>query len=180
MIHLYAGEGKGKTSIAVGMTIRMLGAGKKVIFTQFMKGNQSSELNILKSLNQIEILKVNEDFGFYKSMDEIQKKKITAEHNRILRRILDIIIEEKDKLKFDKEIELLIVLDEITYPCQWGLVDEGLLKEILTKIPDQVELVMTGRNPKDYMIDLADYYSELGMKKHPYQKGITSRKGIEF
>lgn len=182
MIHLYTGEGKGKTSIAIGMTIRMLGAGKKVLFAQFMKGNYSSEFHILQNMDNLEILKLEEDFGFYKDMSENDKLRIREKHGVILNKIMDKIMEYKGKKEFlnSKEVELLIVLDEVTYPCKWNLLDEDLLRRILTELPENMELVMTGRNPQEYMKEEADYYMELQMMCHPYQKNVRGRKGIEF
>ncbi len=192
MIHLYSGEGKGKTSAAIGMAVRMSGAGKEIIFSQFMKGNESSELKVLEMLPQVSLLKVRESFGFYKDMTQEDKQRIKECHDKILKEILKRIQKHKEKDGegtkqngerdniISLEPDLLVVLDEITYPCNWNLVDEGLLKQLLVEIPESVELVMTGRNPKDYMIQASDYWSEIGMKKHPYQKNVMARRGVEY
>ena len=177
MIHLYSGDGKGKTSIAVGMSIRMAGAGGHVIFAQFMKGNESSELNILRSLDNVEVIKAERDFPFYGNMTDKDKVDITKCHNDILKEIAERI----NNYSCDEDLpKLLIVLDEITYPCNWHLIDDSLLQDILNNLPDNIELVMTGRDPLDYMKDCADYYSEVCMHKHPYQKGARERLGIEM
>lgn len=180
MIHMYSGDGKGKTSTAVGMAIRMAGAGKEVLFTQFMKGNESSEIRVLQSLPGVKVLKSERDYGFYRNMSDEDKQEITEKHNEILREILRTV---RYFSRIDPEgngPELLIVLDEITYPCRCDLVDEELLKTILEETPETVELVMTGRNPREYMVKHSDYWSDLKMRKHPYEKNVVARFGVEF
>ena len=180
MIHLYSGDGRGKTSIAIGTAVRMAGAGKKVIFAQFMKGNESSEINVLKGISGVEICRVPETFPFYKQMSGEEKEQITKYHNEILMYVLKQIECRRKMEKETKEPDLLIVLDEITYPVRWGLVDGTLVTRLLLNLPENVELVMTGRNPSDEMVNASDYWSELSMKRHPYEKGILSRRGVEF
>ena len=196
MIHLYSGDGKGKTSIAVGMAIRMAGAGGHVIFAQFMKGNESSELNILRQLPQVKVLKVEKEFGFYNEMSDEDKAEITGLHNEIMREIVECVEQIKsngqsnaehievqkceDNTGKDACPQILIVLDEITYPCRWNLIDEKLVRKFLKELPDCAELVMTGRDPLDYMIEASDYWSDVEMKRHPFEKGISARIGIEY
>lgn len=177
MIHLYSGDGKGKTSIAIGMSVRFAGAGGHVIFAQFMKGNESSELNILRQLDNVKVLKVEKEFGFYNKMTEQDKSEITGLHNEILGEIAETIEQIKEKNACP---QLLIVLDEITYPCRWKLIDEAAFKDLLKDLPECVEVVMTGRDPHDYMIESSDYWSDVEMKRHPFEKGIAARKGVEF
>lgn len=181
MIHLYSGDGKGKTSIAVGMSVRFAGAGGHVIFAQFMKGNESSELNILRKLDNVKVLKVEKEFGFYNTMTEQDKSEITELHNEILEEIAEVIEQIKRDVKRDNTCpKNLIVLDEITYPCRWKLIDEAAFKDLLKDLPECVEVVMTGRDPHDYMIESSDYWSDVEMKRHPFEKGIAARKGVEF
>ncbi len=180
MIHMYAGDGKGKTSAAVGMAIRMAGAGKEVLFTQFMKGNESSEIRILESIPGIRVLKIEHDYGFYRYMSDEDKLEITEKHNQILEEILRTIRHFSGIDPEGNGPELMIVLDEITYPCRCNLLDEELLKQILDETPDTVELVMTGRNPKEYMVKHSDYWSDLELRKHPYEKNVVARYGVEF
>ena len=196
MIHLYSGDGKGKTSIAVGMSVRILGAGGHVIFAQFMKGNESCELNILRQLPQVKVLKVKKEFGFYNEMSDEDKAEITGLHNEILREIVECVEQIKSNGQSNVEhIEvqkcegntgkdacppILIVLDEITYPCRWNLIDEKLVRKFLKELPDCAELVMTGRDPLDFMIEASDYWSDVEMKRHPYEKGISARIGVEY
>lgn len=180
MIHLYFGNGRGKTSIAVGTAMRMIGANKKVLFVQFMKGKVSSEIEALKQFSNVEILKLDHCYGFYKNMGTIEKENITKEHNKMLERVEQIVQEYILNDKKKDGVELLIVLDEITYPCNWGLMKEERLQEILKILPNHIELIMTGREPKEYMKNYADYVTELKNIKHPYEKYVPYRKGIEY
>ena len=88
MIHLYTGNGKGKTSAAIGLAVRAAGRGQRICFSQFMKGSDSGELYAMRCLPQIEILRSEKDYGFYSSMSEQDKKELTEVHNRILRALL--------------------------------------------------------------------------------------------
>ena len=107
MIQLYHGEGKGKTTAAVGGAIRAAGAGMQVVFGQFMKGNETAELAELKKIPNIDILRSDENFGFYFQMTEEQKKRLTDIHNQILEKMRQLA--EQGKCDF-------LVMDELTFP----------------------------------------------------------------
>ncbi len=169
LIHLYIGDGKGKTTAAIGLAIRAAGAGKKVVFSQFMKDGKSSELNILKTIDGINVLVVDKEYGFYKSMYEEDKQNITIDHNTILDNIIDAIN--------NNQCDVLI-MDEVIYAYEYDLMDREKIKYILEECP-YIEKVITGRNPDKYFVDKADYITEMKKIKHPYDIGITARKGIE-
>lgn len=170
MIHLYTGEGKGKTTAAVGLAVRAAGCGKKVLFCQFMKGNETGEIRILETLSQVTILRCSRKYPFYKAMSEEDQKQITREHNEILREI----IRQTQSCQWD-----MAVLDEITYPVSYGLVDEKLLQKLLA-LGESRELVLTGRNPVPYLMKAADYLTEMRCVRHPYERGIRAREGVEY
>ena len=175
MIHLYTGNGKGKTTAAIGLCIRAAGWDQQVCFAQFMKGNDTGELHLLKSLPGVTILRSEKNFGFYSSMSESDKEELTKIHNCILDRILELV--ESGNCQ-------LIIMDEITYPVHWGLLDMEKLKRLLAfgkqGADKETELVLTGRNAQDFLSDMADYVTEMECVSHPYKKGIGARKGIEF
>lgn len=170
MIQLYTGEGKGKTTAAIGQTIRAAGRGWPVLFSQFMKGNDSGEWNILRTLPQITICRSDKNFGFYRDMTETQKRELTEIHNRIMDKLLSEA--ENGTCK-------MIVLDEITYPVKWGLLDVEKLKRLLD-YGDRIEILLTGRGAVDFLQDSADYITCMTAVRHPYEKGITAREGIEY
>ena len=171
MIHLYTGDGKGKTTAAIGQAIRAAGSDYRVVFAQFMKGNDSGELQMLKELSKVTIVRSPKEFGFYHTMTDAEKEELTNIHNSILDKVL--------LLAQDKSCEM-IILDEITYPVTWKLMDIGKLKQLLMLAADGPELVLTGRDAADFLMECADYITEMRCVRHPYEKGISARKGIEY
>lgn len=175
MIHLYTGEGKGKTTAAVGLAIRAAGQGLKVCFAQFMKGNDSGELYVLKGLPGVTVIRSDKNFGFYHSMSGTDKEELTQIHNHILDELLSAAGSGDCHM---------IVMDEVTYPVKWGLLDPGKLKALLAfgkeGAEPEVELVLTGRGAGSLLEDAADYLTEMRGVRHPYEKGVLARKGIEY
>ncbi|HJC22518.1 MAG TPA: cob(I)yrinic acid a,c-diamide adenosyltransferase [Candidatus Eisenbergiella merdavium] len=174
LIHLYTGEGKGKTTAAVGLAVRAAGAGKRVLFLQFMKGRDTGELHSLEKIPEISVLRSEKDFGFYFQMTDAQKEELTRVHNELLKQALSRTM--------DGEADV-IVLDEVTYPLNWGLLDETLLRRLLNRTDDKPhfpEIVCTGRNPQEWLLDCADYVTRMECVRHPYERGIGAREGIEF
>ena len=167
LIHLYAGDGKGKTTAAVGLAVRAEGNGLRVWFLQFMKGRTSGEISVLKQLPGCTVRRGScTKFSF--QMTEEEKQAVKSEQDSLL----------QEAVRQAGQTDLL-VLDEVLSAVQTGLLSEEPLREFLKNKPAHLELVMTGRDPKSYMIEAADYYSEIVKKKHPFDQGITARKGIE-
>lgn len=172
MIQLYTGEGKGKTTAAIGQAVRAAGNGWRVLFAQFMKGNDTGELRVLEQLPQVTICRSSKQFGFYNTLTEEEKRELTAIHNNIL----DGLLKEAGEHSCD-----MIILDEITYPVKWELLDDGKLQRLLQYAAEgKPELVLTGRQPAGFLEESADYITCMQCVRHPYQKGITARKGIEY
>jgi len=175
MIHLYTGEGKGKTTAAIGSCIRAAGRDFSVCFAQFMKGNDTGELHVLKKLKNVDILRSDRNFGFYSSMSDSDKAELTAIHNRILDRLLEAV---------GNGTYQMVVMDELTYPVKWGLLDMGRLKKLLDSgkngSGNEIELIITGRDAEKILRDNADYITEMNCIRHPYDKGIMARRGIEY
>ena len=191
MIHLYYGEGKGKTTAAVGLCMRAAGNKKRVLFAQFMKDGASGETALLKEIPGIDVLCGNVPRGFYSKMDDEAKKLFAGEQERLLEAIIEKVEYEIKNTKahngkdivessVKKEIRMLLVLDEITYAYSWNLIDRSKLEKLINNRPNFLEIVMTGRNPKKFLVDAADYVTEMKCEKHPFEKGIQARKGVEF
>ena len=198
MIQVYHGDGKGKTTAAIGLAVRFSGAGKKVLFCQFMKGNISSEIGVLQKLENLEVELIGKKFGFYKDMTEQDKEKITKCHNHILERVLEELqnvkvadqepaIQEPETQELQDQCQdgpvLLVVLDELTSAYRYGLLDRGLVSKIILAASENrqiIELVITGRDPDSFFLEHADYITEMKIQRHPYEKGILARKGIEW
>lgn len=171
LLHVYHGDGKGKTTAAIGLTVRAAGAGNRVIFSQFMKGGPTAELQILKELERVRILRSPKAFPFYSRMTELQKQELTEIHNQLIRQMLQAVREHSCQV---------LVLDEVTYPVSWGLLDIELLQELLALARNRAEVVCTGRNPAQWLLEQADYITEMRAVRHPYERGIQAREGIEW
>lgn len=170
MIQLYTGDGKGKTTAAVGQAMRAAGNGWKVCFAQFMKGNETGELHSMERLENVFICRSPKNFGFYHTLSENEKQELAQIHNDILNNILEEVKSGTCEM---------VILDEVTYPVNWGLIDLSKLKSLLS-YGDKIEIIMTGRTPAVFLTECADYITEMKCIRHPYQKGIGARCGIEF
>lgn len=171
LIHVYCGDGKGKTTAAAGLALRAAGCGKKVLFVQFMKGNESGEITAMEQIRGIRIFRNKVNYGFYNKMSEEDKMHITKEHNDILQQVTESI----ERAECD-----ILILDEITYPYQYNLIDKKAVEGIIKCKPPFMELVLTGRNPDQIFLEHADYITEMNCIRHPYEKGIAAREGIEY
>ena len=171
LVHIYCGDGKGKTTAATGLAVRMAGYGKKVLFARFLKNENSGELKILDRIPEIEVMHLSRSFGFYNKLNEQEKEEWKQTYKELWNKI-------KEKVKngsYD-----LLVMDEFLHAIRYDLVtEEEILKFLEERSPD-LEVVMTGRDPSERLIDAADYVSEINKIKHPYDKGIMARKGIEY
>lgn len=171
LIHIYCGDGKGKTTAAVGLAVRAAGAGMRVHIVQLLKGGDTSELVSLGLIPNIRVTRPDRNYGFTFNMSENDKAELNACHNRLLR----------DALRSVKNGETdMLVIDEFCAGYSSGLADKALLDDIVFGIPDECELVLTGRSPEKKYIDAADYVSEIKAVKHPFERGIKARRGIEY
>lgn len=171
MIQVYCGNGKGKTTAAIGLAIRAVGRGKKVIFVQFLKGTKTGELEVLKQLSNVTVIRNPKELGFLSRMNDLEKREVTEFHNQTLEKIQKILLEEM--------IDLL-VLDELTYPYIWNLIDKEKVEALILQKPEKLEIVITGREPDSFFLEHADYITDMQCIRHPYQKGIKAREGIEY
>ena len=171
LIHIYCGDGKGKTTAAIGLAVRCSGGGGRVLFVSFLKDNKSGERNALKNTENIELIENPENVPFYKFMNEKEKKC----YNKYCADVLSDVSE-----KASKGIYNMLVLDEIIPAMNNGIIPENYVLDIIKERPDDLEIILTGRYPKENIMDSADYITEMKKIKHPYDKGITARKYIEM
>ncbi len=168
MIHFYNGDGKGKTSAAAGAAIRMVGQSGKVLFAQFLKGNITGEVEILNGISNVDIIRNKKKYGFVSKMSSDMRKALMAEQNGNL----DIIEEAIRSKKYN-----LVVMDEILHE----VADADKVKKIIQSAKEyEVELIMTGHKDVDFIIEESDYHTYFIKKKHPFDKGVRARKGVEF
>lgn len=170
-VHIYCGDGKGKTSSAVGLAVRASGRGKKVLIVRFLKTEDSGEVEVLRKIPGITVTPCDRTFGFVFRMNEEQKREAGA--------YFQSRFETAVKTAVEDGVDLL-VLDEILASCNYGMVREDDVAEFLRNRPAEMEVVLTGRDPSDRLIALADYVSEIKMVKHPYTQGIGAREGVEY
>lgn len=170
LIHIYTGDGKGKSTAAIGLTIRCAGSGDTVVYTQFLKSGTSSELNIIKDIENIHIVEASKTFGFlFNASDEVK-----AEAKAVYSQLLKDVIAKAEELQCR-----MLVLDEVIATYNYNLLDKDLLLEFLRNKPEEMEVVMTGRDPAKELVEEANYVSDIKKVKHPYDEGIPARKGIE-
>lgn len=169
LIHLYCGDGKGKTTAALGLALRAAGAGKQVVFTQFFKDGSSSEIGPLAALPGVRVFHADTVRGFYRNMTPTQREQAEKDYTALFRQVTQAA-QEAD----------LLILDEIVSACNRGVVPEKLVTDFLREKPARLEVVLTGRNPSAALLELADYITEMRKLRHPFDRGIGARKGIEF
>jgi len=168
LIHIYTGEGKGKTTAAVGVALRAKARGYRVLFAQFMKSARGNELDLIEK-HSIKVVQYNEILSPYfhpEAGKEEQAQKINAA-------LKDL---EQSMGEYD-----LVVLDEFIHLIGTGLLSEEKALRLIRKKPEQVELVLTGRGATDALIEAAHYVTEMKNIKHPLKEGIRKAKeGIEY
>ena len=171
LIHIYCGDGKGKTTASVGLAVRAASAGKRVLFSQYFKDGSSSELRALRGMENVTVRVCETPYGFFKFLSDADKRRAATDYTALLERVLTEAREEH----YD-----MLVLDEIMAACNSGAVPEDVVLAFLDSKPEGLEVVMTGRDPSAAMQSRADYITEMRKLRHPYDRGIDARKGIEY
>jgi cob(I)alamin adenosyltransferase len=166
-IQLFTGNGKGKTTAALGAAIRAAGAGKTVFIGQFVKGMHYSELESLKLIPQIQV----QQFG----LDCFIKNKPTQKDIDAAQKGFEEVSQIIRNNSYD-----MVILDEICIALHYKLIQTEVLYELLGEKPDNMEVILTGRYAPKELIKSADLVTEMKEIKHYYNKGIQARKGIEF
>lgn len=170
MIHLNTGDGQGKTTAATGLAVRALGQGRRVLFVQFLKGNETGEVESLARLGA-EILRPQSAHGFWWTLDAAEREVVRREHDALLAETL-----ERCESVTPPD---LLVLDEFTYIYNGNMADHELCNRLLTTVGGLVETVLTGRDAGD-LVNQADYITEMREVRHPYELGVTARRGVEY
>ena len=170
-LHIYCGDGKGKTTAALGLAIRAAGAGMRVHIIQLLKGSDTAELSVLREIPGITLTRCDRNYGFFNTMTDADKTEITLCHNSLL--------EEGYSLVRAGKVDMLII-DEFNAAYSLDLIDRKAAEQFLTEKPGNAELVITGRDPAEIFVEAADYVSEIKCVKHPYSQGVNARRGIEY
>ena len=169
LIHIYCGDGKGKTTASMGLSVRAAGSGLKVLVVQFFKDGSSSELKVLRDIPNITVMTEERNFGFFKFMKEEEKAVAKQAYEDLLQKAISL----------SKNVDV-VILDEIISTYNYEMISRETLVDFLKTKPETLEVVMTGRDPKEELVTLADYVTEMKKIKHPYDKSQPARLGIEY
>ena len=193
LIHIYCGDGKGKTTAALGLALRAVGRGKRVVIARFLKNDDSGEIGPLSRLGGVTLIPCRRSFGFTWNMTPEERAEAAAYYGGLL--------EEAWKLACPKEAcgrnagggwpdgliradtdqpaasggADLLILDEALGACSQGMISEKRLLELLDERPEELEVVLTGRNPSEALLARGDYVTRMEAVRHPYEKGDWER-----
>jgi len=169
LVQVFTGNGKGKTSAALGTVIRALGQGFKVCIVSFMKGDYPyGEYETLRRLPEITVFKFGRiDFVDPRNVAEIDKEEA--------RKALNAAREAMLSGKYD-----IVVLDEVNIAASWGLLELDEVLKLIKDKPEKVELILTGRYASPKLVECADLVTEMVEVKHPFRKGVEARRGCEY
>ncbi len=167
LVHVYTGEGKGKTSAGMGLVIRSLGRGSKVKIIQLFKRDTGEQFFFENS--GVEYLQFKPLHPYFKTynIDELGNLK-------------EEFLEFWQEAIKDLEIYDVVLIDELGPGINWKIIPEEIVLELIENKPENTELILTGRDVPQSIIDKANYVSEIKKIKHPYDEGILAREGIEY
>lgn len=170
MIHIYCGDGKGKSTCAMGLALRSTGRGNQVVIAQFLKDGNTGERIAWGKHEGVTLLPVPEKMKFIFAMNETEKAATRAEMTALFDRAANLVREGKCQL---------LVLDELCSAVTTGMVPLERVTAFLDE-GHQAEIVLTGRDPEPALQERADYITEMKKLKHPYDQGAAARKGVEW
>lgn len=169
LMHLYYGDGKGKTTAAMGLCLRAAGHGMRIGIAQFLKPGNSGELTILKTISCVHVFPFLKSVKFTFAMTEHEKIKAKDFYNQLLHNI------KAKALELD-----MLLLDESVSVYTENLIDKKLFTQFLDNRPTGLEVILTGHKPPSELIEMADYISEIKKIRHPFERGEKARRGIEW
>ena len=143
----------------------------KVLFSRFLKNERSGELTVLDVIPGIEVMHLEKSFGFYHTLNEVEKKQAQELYEKLWKELTE---------KVQANTYQMLVIDEFMAAFNYGLINHEKAIRFLEQKPGDLEVVLTGRNPSQELLNLADYVSEIQKIKHPYDQDIKARRGIEF
>ena len=171
-LHLYYGNGKGKTTAGMGLAVRFLGHGKKVLIAQFMKDGTSGELAALKHFPNVKVFDIEPFKGFFAQMTPNEQKKAIASQTQEAQRLQEAICHLHPDM---------ILLDELAIACVVGIVPQNVAESLVAAAVQYGETVVTGYDAPDWLKEQANYVTHLTAEKHPFEtEGLSARKCVEW
>ena len=171
MLHVYYGDGKGKTTAAIGLAVRALGCGQTVCLVQFLKGRGTGEVDFLEKTPGITILRGKTAACFTFQMNEAQKAECAVRQAEIFAEGMAMARQGRCDL---------LILDEVLDAARLGFLPEDSLRKLTGEAAPAAEVVVTGRGPAPWLLEAADYVTHMVKEKHPYDRGIAARRGVEY
>lgn len=171
LIHIYTGDGKGKTTAAIGQGLRASGNDLSVYMVQFLKSSNTGELRALEKIENFSIFRFERPRGFFWTLSDEEKAELQEDIDKAMEFISSVIT--------NSDCDVLI-LDEIMGAISNNLVRSEELASLLKSKPEAMEIILTGRNAPESLIEISDYVSVITPLKHPFEAGIPARKGIEY
>lgn len=168
-IYVFTGNGKGKTTAAIGQAVRAVGQGWKVLMVQFIKKWISGEVAPLKKLG-VEIYPMG--LGFVGIMGDTLPR---SDHEKVAREALEFVRKKIGEGSYD-----LLILDEVNVAVSLGLIDSKSVLDFLKDKPEDLTVILTGRGAPKEFIEIADLVSEVKEVKHPFSEGVSAKKGVEY
>ncbi len=169
LVHLYTGDGKGKTTAAIGLAVRAAGCGKQVGFVQFLKSAKTGEQRSLRKLEHITVLENPQCCPFLWTLDEAGRAELAETCAERL------AWASQNMARWD-----LLILDECLDTVEAGLLTVQAVYTLLQNRPKGLEVVLTGRAAPPALLELADYHTRMQLVRHPFERGIPARFGIEY
>ena len=171
-LHVYWGDGKGKTTAAMGLALRALGHGNRVLIAQFMKNGDSGELKAFQSFPQAIVMSAPPMNGFTFQMSEEKLRQTRARQTAFAKEARNAITEQQPDM---------IILDELGIALSTGMVEEESARALIQEALLHGETAVTGYSAPDWLLNMADYESQIVMRKHPYEtERLPARKGVEW
>ena len=178
MIEIYHGDGKGKTTAAIGAAVRAAGHSVPVVFCQFLKDGLSGEISTLEKIPGVFVLLPEHCYGFTFRMTEEELRATRADSDTLFRRAVHTM-EILQKTEPRRAEAARARKEKIGVVKNKGLLDRDQLIHFLFRLPQNMEVILTGRNPDITLLSMADYVTNMEKEKHPYDDGITARVGVE-
>jgi cob(I)alamin adenosyltransferase len=172
LVHVYTGEGKGKSTAALGQVLRSLGYGLKAYIVQFLKSKESlsGEVNALARFgDDVKLVRYHQVHPIFDPDVDVNQ----------LRASISEALDEAREAMLSADYDI-VVLDEINNAVSDGFVEIETISEFISSRPEKVELILTGRDAAQKIMEQANYVTEMRCVKHPFEEGIPARRGIEF